>query len=89
MFMLVGLRTNWKYAAGYVICDKTNADNLYSLLLQAFRLASSHDLKVRSVIWDGTRTNFKVMKLLGCDIGTSKYQERFVSYVIVRCAQFT
>ena len=71
-FMLVGLRTYWRYTVGYVLCDKTNADNLYSLLLQAFRLASSHDLKVRSVICDGTSTNFKVMKLLSCDIGTSE-----------------
>ena len=40
LFMLVGLRTYWKYAVGYVLCDKTNADNLYSRVLQVFRLAS-------------------------------------------------
>lgn len=71
VFMLVGLRTYWKYPVGYVLCDKTNADNLHCLISQALTLANTHSIKVRSVTCDGTTTNFSALKSFGCKLGDS------------------
>ena len=69
--MLVGLRKHWKYPIGYVLSNKIDADNLSCLISKALHLSFEHKIKVRAVTMDGTSVNFRAMKLLGCNIGTT------------------
>ena len=69
IFMLCSLRSHWKYATGYVLINKINADTHSCLISRALQLALQHDLKVRCITCDGMSTNFAAMKLFGCRIG--------------------
>ena len=69
IFMISALHSYWKYPIGYVLINKINANNLYCLISRAPQLSLDNNLKVPTVTCDGTATNFKSMKLLGCKIG--------------------
>ena len=69
LFMLVGMRSNWKYPIGYVLIEKISSENLTCLVSKALRLSNERNIKVRSVTCDGTSTNFSAMTSLGCKIG--------------------
>ena len=69
IFMLSSLQSGWKYPIGYVLIDKINADTLSCLVTRALQLSLENNLMIRIVTCDGTSTNFKTMKLLGCKIG--------------------
>ena len=67
--MLVGMRSSWKYAIGYVLSDKITSNNLVCLISKALRLCYEKGIYVRSVTCDGTGTNFSAMSSLGCTLG--------------------
>ena len=69
IFMLSSLRSQRKYAKGYVLIDKINVETLSSLVSRALQLALEKNLKVRYLTCDGTTTNLAAMKLIGCRIG--------------------
>ena len=69
VFMLVGLKSRWKCPVGYFLIDKTDAETQASLVKQCLSLASDNGLSIRSVTCDGTNTNVKTLKLLGCKFG--------------------
>ena len=71
VFMLVSFRGQWKYPVGYILDDKVNAKELYSLLTTVLDLSIEHDLKVRTITCDGTSVNLSAMKLFGCKLGKS------------------
>ena len=70
VFMLVGLKSKWKCPIGYFLIDKADAETQASLVKQCLSMASDNSLSIRSVTCDGTNTNFKTLKLLGCVLGT-------------------
>ena len=69
VLMLVGLRGHWKCPVGYFLENGLNATNLHALNRNALKLAFDHKLTVHTVTCDGTSTNLKSMRKLGCDIG--------------------
>ena len=69
IFMLSSLRAHWKYPVGYVLIDGLDADSLSSLVTRALQLSFEHNMKVKTLTCDGTKTNFSAMKLMGCKIG--------------------
>ena len=71
VFMLVGLKSRWKCPVGYFLIDKTDAETQSSLVKQCIKTASDNGLRIRSVTCDGTNTNFKTLKLLGCVFGAT------------------
>ena len=71
VFMLVGLKGNWKYPIGYVSCDKINSENLKCLLNIILTEAKKRDINIHSVTKDGTTANINAMKLFGCKFGNS------------------
>ena len=75
VFMLVGLRSSWKYPIGYVLTDKVNASNLHCLLSRALGNALKHDLDVHSITMDGTSSNLGTMIKFDCKLG---YSAKFI-----------
>jgi len=71
VFMLVGLRGNWKCPIGYVLENGLNATNLNTLTRSAIELSFQHGLVVQSVTCDGTSSNLDCMRKFGCQIGAS------------------
>ena len=68
-FMLVVMRSSWKYPIGYVLIDKISSTNLVWLISKALGLCCEKGLNVRSVPFDGTGANFSAMTSLGCMLG--------------------
>ena len=73
VFMLVGLRSTWKYPIGYVLSDKISASNLHCLISRALDHASKHDLDVHSVTLDGAAFNLGAMQIFGYKLGYSAH----------------
>ena len=69
VFMLVGMRSSWKYPIDYVLIDKITSNNLVCLISKALRLCYEKGTYVRSVTCEGTGTNFSAMSSLGCMLG--------------------
>ena len=79
VFMLVGLKSRWKCPVGYFMIDKTNADTQSSLIKDCLSMAADRGLRIWSVTCDGTTTNIKTLKNLGCvyDVTYDKFTVKF------------
>ena len=66
VFMLVGLKCQWKCPVGYFLTNKSNSDTQAQLINLCLSLAADHGLRIWSVTCDGTSTNISSLKALGC-----------------------
>ncbi len=66
VFMLVGPTGRWKFALGYFLMNKIDADVQRCLVQIALNLSHEHGLLVHAVACDCTGVNPKTMALLGC-----------------------
>ena len=72
VFMLVGLRKNWKTPIGYVLANGLSAVNLKTLILEILQTAHAHQLKIRTITCDGLSTNIDCLKQLGIKIDITR-----------------
>ena len=70
VFMLVGLRSLWKFPVGFVLTDKIDGHDLHCLLSQCLNHSAKHGLIVHMVTMDGAPSNFLAMKRFGCKMGS-------------------
>lgn len=78
VFLLVGLKNNWKAPIAYFMTDKLNAKLLSGMIREAVMRAADHKLLVKTVVADGLKTNNKAAKLLGCDLSPPDFSTHFM-----------
>ena len=68
VFMLVALNSNWKVPFAYFMVDSIDSQQQGILITRAFELLEEHSIIARSLTFDGERTNFSTVKLLGANV---------------------
>ena len=69
VFLLVGLRRNWKCPIAYFLKDKSSSDVQARLVSIALAKTADAGLSVRCVTCDGTTANLSTFEKLGCSFG--------------------
>lgn len=67
VFMLVGLKNQWKWPIGYFLQNKSSATVQASLIKSTIHLSKQAGLKIHGITFDGTLTNFATLNSLGCN----------------------
>ncbi|KAI5706041.1 hypothetical protein M8J75_004328 [Diaphorina citri] len=67
VFMLVGLKSKWKWPVGYFLQNKSSATVQSSLIKSTIHLSKQAGLKLHGVTFDGTSTNLATLNSLGCN----------------------
>lgn len=68
MFLLTGLKSNWKWPIGYWFVDKIKSPVQTQLIKLALLKCQEHNLNVISITCDGSHSNLSTFHLLGCDL---------------------
>lgn len=68
MFMVVCLNGSWKIPVGYFPVASINAEQKKNLLLHCIQNLKTTGVQIAGVTFDGTRENFAMSTLLGCDL---------------------
>ena len=70
-FMLIGLKTTWKFPIAYFLVDHVSAHIQEQLITVALSLCANAGLRVWSVTCDGTASNVDTLRRLGCSFGST------------------
>lgn len=68
MFLLTGLKSNWKWPIGYWFVDKIKSPVHTELIKLAILKCQEHNINVISITCDGAHSNLSTFHLLGCDL---------------------
>lgn len=65
VFMLVALNSRWKIAVGYFLLNGISALEKANLVTECLKIISECDIRIASLTFDGTSTNFAMSTKLG------------------------
>lgn len=72
VFMLVAINDSWKLPLAYFFIDSLKADMKANLIKIALEKCEKIGIQIRSVTFDGCKTNIATMKKLGCEIDNAE-----------------
>lgn len=78
VFMLVGLKKNWKWPIAYFLIDKCNSDIMAQLIKPALILAADSNIQIWGITCDGTMTNLCTIEEKNFTHPTKAYKVYFV-----------
>lgn len=67
VFMIVCINGGWKIPIAYYLIKGLSADEISNLVTECFKAVHETDMKIVSLTYDKTSTNFSVFKNLGCN----------------------
>lgn len=72
VFMLVAINDSWKLPLAYFFIDALKADMKANLIKIALEKCEKIGVQIRSVTFDGCKSNIATMKMLGCEIDNAE-----------------